>query len=247
MLAGTALAQEEVPLPRYREGGTPYDEKQSLRPFSVRLPPPSPSAPAPTTLVESPTEYSPTRGVMFRYSSTAFASVVRDCVVALTADPAYDDIAYVVVSSATQQSSAVSTFSAAGADMSKVQFIVQPNESVWLRDYGPHFVWQDGALALVDSHYYPTRPNDNFIPTLAGDDFFRVPTYDMGLYYSGGNFQPGPNRTGFCTALVNTDNPTSCTRSSKASMSCTFCLSCRPVSTERATSTCGCICSTTTT
>jgi len=50
---------------------------------------------------------------------------------------------------------------------------------------------------------------DNFIPTLLGDDHFLMPTYDMGLYYSGGNFQPGPRRTGFVTSLVTTDNPTS--------------------------------------
>ena len=30
----------------------------------------------------------------------------------------------------------------------------------------------------------------------------------MGLYYSGGNFQPGPNRSGYTTSLINVDNPT---------------------------------------
>ncbi|MFM7133897.1 MAG: agmatine deiminase family protein, partial [Planctomycetota bacterium] len=105
--------------------------------------------------------------------------------------------------------SAASAFSAAGANLSKVVFIVQPNNSIWMRDYGPHFIWQNGTLAVVDSHYYPTRPQDNFIPTLVGDSTFSVPTYDQGLYYSGGNFQPGPGRSGFCTALVNLDNPTS--------------------------------------
>jgi len=202
-----ATAQDEIPLPRTREGGTPYDEMQSISPFPVRPLPPPPSMPAVSSVVSSPTEYSPSRGVLFRYNSASFASVVRDCVVALTANPAYDDIAYVVVSSTTQQSSATTAFSSAGADMSKVQFILQPSDSVWMRDYGPHFVWQGGALAIVDSHYYPTRPNDNFVPTLVGDDVFGLPTYDMGLYYSGGNFQPGPNRSGFCTALVNLDNP----------------------------------------
>lgn len=203
----TANAQDEVPLPRIREGGTPYDATQSIVPFSVRPLPPPPSMPAVASVVASPAEYEPARGVLFRYNSASFATVVRDCVVALTADPAHDEIAYVVVSSAAQQTSAANAFSAAGADMSKVQFILQPSDSVWLRDYGPHFVWQGGALAIVDSHYYPTRPNDNFVPTLIGDDVFGMPTYDMGLYYSGGNFQPGPNRSGFCTALVNVDNP----------------------------------------
>ena len=36
-----------------------------------------------------------------------------------------------------------------------------------------------------------------------------MPTYDIGLAYAGGNFQPGPNRTGFVTSLIHLDNPTS--------------------------------------
>ena len=78
-------------------------------------------------------------------------------------------IAYVVVANQTTANAATTAFIAAGANMSKVVFIIQPNNSVWMRDYGPHFVWQNGTLAVVDSHYYPTRPADNFIPTLVGD------------------------------------------------------------------------------
>lgn len=160
----------------------------------------------PTTgMVKSPTEYDPMRGVLFAYSS--YTSVVTDMVKELTEDPSSDDIAYVVVASAAQQNSATNAFTNAGADMSKVQFFVQPLNSVWMRDYGPHFVTVDDALAIVDSHYYPQRPEDNFIPTLVGDNNFNVPTYDMGMYYSGGNFQPGPNGSGFVTALVHGDNP----------------------------------------
>ena len=61
-------------------------------------------------------------------------------------------------------------------------------------------------MAIVDSHYYSTRPQDNFNPTVIGDQNMIVPTYDMGLYYSGGNFQPGPNNSGFITSLINSDN-----------------------------------------
>jgi hypothetical protein len=76
-----------------------------------------------------------------------------------------------------------------------------------MRDYGPHFIWLDGAMGIVDSHYYPGRPKDNFVPSVLGDEYFIVPTFDMGLYYSGGNFQAGPNRSGFVTSLISLDNP----------------------------------------
>lgn len=196
----------EVPLPRWREGGTPPEEPgRSLEPHSVQLVGVGEKMAPTSGLIESPPEYTPCDGVIFRYGS--WASVVTECVAKLTGDPTKDEKAYVVVSSAGQEAAAAAGFSAAGADMSKVVFVTFPTDSIWLRDYGPHFIWQSGATAIVDSHYYPSRPLDNFIPTLLAEDHFRVPVYPMGLYYSGGNFQPGPDRSGYTTTLVDQDNP----------------------------------------
>jgi len=198
--------EDPVPLPRWREGGTPYDPNQSLFPYAVD----TGLAGAPESgLIVSPPEYGPTRGVLFRYNTGAWPSVVRACVKALTADPAHDDIAYVVVASQTAANAAATAFASDGSDLSKVVFLIHPTNSIWLRDYGPHFIWQDGTLAIADSHYYPNRGLDNFIPTLIGQDSFITPTYDMPLYYSGGNFLVGPGNSGFKTALVNLDNPAS--------------------------------------
>jgi agmatine deiminase len=199
-------------LTRVREGGTPYNPKQKLVPYAVDLTAggrggDGGTADAPNgALIESPAEYAPTRGVLYQYGNS-WNSVVTALVSSLTGSAAFDEIAYVVVANQTTANSATTAFIAAGANMSKVVFIIQPNNSIWMRDYGPHFIFENGTLAVVDSHYYETRPLDNFIPTLVGDATLGVPTYDQGLYYSGGNFQPGPNRTGFCTALVNLDNP----------------------------------------
>jgi len=194
------------PLLRPRAGGTPQpDPDRPLTPYAVDLL--SAKSAPPQVLIESPPEYGPTEGVLFRYSTSAWSGVVTDLVAALTGDPAHDEIAYVVVSNTSQQASATAQFTAAGADMSKVVFFVMPNDSIWLRDYGPHFIWQDGARAIVDSHYYPGRPLDNFVPSRLADDEFQEPSYDIGLYYSGGNFQPGPARSGFVTGLINLDNP----------------------------------------
>lgn len=199
-------ANEELstPLPRWREGGTPYDPEQSLHPYKIKL------RDSPTSgYIESPPEYDPSRGVLFCYMTGNWYEVVVDLVVALTQDNDYDDIAYVLVTSESQKSSAISQFTAGGANMDKVEFIVEPANAIWIRDYGPHFIFQDGAIGIVDSHYYPTRSLDNFIPTLIGDDNFIMPTYDIGLYYSGGNFIPGPDRSAFMSALINSDNPSS--------------------------------------
>jgi agmatine deiminase len=194
------------PLPRWREGGTPPpDPNRPLYPYAVTR---GTGLQEPTSgAIVPPPEYSPTAGVVFRYSTGAWPTEVTDCVASLTGPAEHDEIAYVVVSSASQQASATSQFSAAGADLSKVVFIIMPSNSIWLRDYGPHFIWQSGALAIADSHYYPTRPLDNFIPTLLADDFFQIPSYDEGLYYSGGNFQSGAGQWGYITSLIHLDNP----------------------------------------
>ncbi len=204
-----ALRYEERfgPLPRWREGGTPEDDLgRSLLPFAVAGQNAGDIAPT-SGSIESPAEYEPVDGVLFRYSTSSYPSVVTACVAALTGDPMHDEIAYVVVANASQMNSASNAFQAAGADLAKVQFIFESTNSIWIRDYGPHFVWQSGTRVIADSHYYPSRPLDNFIPTELALDPFVEPPYAMGLYYSGGNFQPGPARSGFVTSLVQQDNP----------------------------------------
>lgn len=189
-------------LTRVREGGTPFNPEQSLFPYMIKI------RDQPTSGdIKSPTEYDPMDGVLFWYNTGHWHEVVSDLVVALTQDEEFDEIAYVVVTSEFQKNSAIDLFTAEGANMDKVQFFIEPGNSVWIRDYGPHFISQDDALCIVDSHYYPQRNLDNFNPTLLGDNHFIMPTYDMGLYYSGGNFLPGPNKTAFVSSLINSDNP----------------------------------------
>lgn len=194
---------DDAALPRNGGGRRIDDPFQSMVPYSVTY---NGTRDEPTTgVVRSPAEYDPMRGVIFSWASNT--GIVTDMVKELTEDPTKDDIAYVVVQNSSQQSSATTTLANAGADMSKVQFFQHPMNAVWIRDYGPHFITIDNAPAIVDSQYYPDRPLDNFIPTLIGDNDLKVPTYDMGLYYSGGNFQPGPNNNAFLTSIVNSDNP----------------------------------------
>lgn len=202
-------ADERGPLPRWRlgpsgENATPapaHDQRKTPYAISVAQ---SDFAPDACTIA-SPPEYAPVDGVLFEYPG-GWPDLVSELVAELT-DAAHDEIAYVVVANASTQNQAENDFVAAGADLSKVDFILAPNDSIWMRDYGPHFITQGGSDAIVDSIYYPTRPLDNYVPTLAGDDHFVIPTYDIPLYYSGGNFQASTDRQGFVTALVRSDNP----------------------------------------
>lgn len=202
-LPGLALGQG---VPRARPGGTPYNAQQSLTPYALRA---GRSAGAAGSAIVSPPEYAPQRGVLFS-PDTTFYPPTTDMIAALTANPDSDDIAYVMVTNQQFKTITTNRLAAAGADMSKVQFIVGiPFQSIWIRDFGPHFVWDEGALAIADSHYFPTWHTNNFIPTRLAREVFFTPSSIMGLYYSGGNFQAGPDRSGFVTSLVRLDNPAS--------------------------------------
>lgn len=182
------------------------DPNRSLRPYAIHSGGATPPA---SGLIESNAEYDPAKGVIFRYSTYAWPQEVTDCVAAITGDPTKNDRVYIVVADAAQQQSATTQFTAAGADMSKVEFILMPSDSIWLTDYGPNYVRQDGAHVIVDGHYYIIpRTLDNFVPTLLAEDYFKIPVYHMGLSTSArGNFLVGPNRSAFVTDMISYYNP----------------------------------------
>jgi hypothetical protein len=132
--------------------------------------------------------------------------VISRLVAGITGDPQGTEKAWVVVSSSQNRNRAESDFQNAGADLSKVVFITLPTDSVWMRDYGPQFVWIDDTVAVVDSRYFTSRPADNFVPRLLAEDALVLPSYDMGLYHFGGNFLAGPDGQGFVTDIVNSSN-----------------------------------------
>ena len=52
----------------------------------------------------------------------------------------------------------------AGVPLQRVRWIVENTDSVWLRDYGPNFIYGDGDWGVVDFHYYAGRPADDDTP-----------------------------------------------------------------------------------
>lgn len=156
-------------------------------------------------------DYAAARGVLLAWVTGQADTVVTDLAAELTR-PGYAEIAYVVVSAA-QQADATGAFAAAGVDPGKVVFLNAELDSPWIRDYGPHFIRLGGALAVVDSHYHPDRPNDNFVPNQVAEDFFHVPLFYQGLYYSGGDFLvsedlgTGAGREAYASSRILLDNP----------------------------------------
>jgi agmatine/peptidylarginine deiminase len=113
---------------------------------------------------------------------------------------------WVIVSGAAQQSSATTTLTNAGADMSQVSFLIAPTDSVWIRDYGPRFVTEDGGLAIVDHTYNRPRPLDDVIPDFVAGAW-SLPQYDIPLVHGGGNFHLFGDGEAFMSELILVENP----------------------------------------
>ncbi len=195
ILAGI-VDDDPRPLPRYMTA------EEALLPLPMlsaadrlRLAPPSGT-------VYTPTEYEQNDGFLVSWKS--YTSVLTELIVGVTTgDP--DAIAYVVASSSAQPG-AQSTLTSAGADMSRVEFIIYDTTSVWIRDYGPRFISEDGTRAMVDHTYNRPRPADDaftdFLSPAWGE-----PQYDIPLVHGGGNFHLFTNGDAFMSNLVLTENP----------------------------------------
>ncbi|MCA8962329.1 MAG: agmatine deiminase family protein [Planctomycetes bacterium] len=157
---------------------------------------------APGGPVDTPAEYEQNDGLLMRWGY--FNDLITAMTVGITTgDP--NATVYIVASSGLI-GSATSALTAAGAHMSQVVFLPYTADSVWMRDYGPRFIFDNASRGLVDSFYYPTRPLDDAFPGWLGPQWSE-PVYEMLLYHSGGNFHPFGTGDAFMSSIVLDDNP----------------------------------------
>ena len=136
--------------------------------------------PPPIAPVRNCAEWEPCTGVMIRYPLGLPYTLLRDL---------DDQVTLHVVVSSGQQSAAQSALSGNGVDMSQVEFLVKPNDSIWTRDYGPWFVFDgNDELAIVDHVYNrPFRPNDDQTPVAFGAQQ-GIPVIQHDMWHTGGNY-----------------------------------------------------------
>jgi agmatine/peptidylarginine deiminase len=194
-ILATIVDDEANPLPR---GLTPEERARWRWPPKAlleRSPPPGP--------VRAQAEYEENDGLLIRWGTqNALLTEMTVAVTTLTPDARM----YIVVSGASQQASATTTLTNAGANMARVSFITAATDSVWIRDYGPRFVDHAGRRAIVDHTYNRPRPNDNAFPSvlanLWGEERFVIP-----LTHGGGNFHLFATRRAYMTRLIVNENP----------------------------------------
>ncbi len=154
---------------------------------------------APTGEIRNPAEWEPSEGVIIRYP--------LGLPVELVVEMAEDIIVYTIVSSGSY-ATAVSYLTSSGVNMSNVEFIIAPTNSIWTRDYGPWFIF-DGfdQLGIVDHIYNRPRPDDDLIPGVIGAEW-GVPVYGLDLIHAGGNHMSNGLGMSMSTELVIDENLT---------------------------------------
>ena len=109
--------------------------------------------------------------------------------------------------------SAKSLLTSKGVDISSnVTFLIAPNNSIWIRDYGPNCVYANDvdSLYLIDWIYNRPRPKDDAIPEKIAAHL-GVPVYSTteapyDLVNTGGNFMSDGMGTAFASELVFEEN-----------------------------------------
>lgn len=93
-----------------------------------------------------------------------------------------------------------------------VEFLLVPNDTIWIRDYGPNCVYANGvdSLYFIDWRYNRPRPQDDTLSNRAAQ-YLGVPLYTTfaapdDLVNTGGNFMADGLGTGFSSRLVLDEN-----------------------------------------
>lgn len=178
-------------------------EREYLKRHPIEVPA-APRGPytVPTGPVHCTAEYEPVEGILLSWKS--FTSIIAQMARWITTDGNAD--VYIAIDAASQQPSATATLQSAGVNMSRVRFVVRPTNTVWIRDYGPRYIYEGDCRAVIDHVYNRPRPNDDAYPSFFAQ-LKRHARYNLPLIHGGGNYHLNALNESFCTRLINNENP----------------------------------------
>jgi agmatine/peptidylarginine deiminase len=195
------LRAQTLELPRY-----PTAEEKSLGqpvtlvPIGITTPPASP--------VRTMAEWEELQALLVTWNgqNTILTEIVRaarlECKVVISCE------------NQTVVNQAKNKLTTSGVDITtNVEFVIAPNNSIWVRDYGPNSVYSNDidSLYFVDWIYNRTnRPKDDTIATTLAP-YFNVPLYSTSaaptdMVNTGGNFMSDGMGTAFSSALILEEN-----------------------------------------
>ena len=156
----------------------------------------------PTGPVHCVAEYEPMAGILIAWES--FTTILRQMAKEITTTGDAD--VYVVVDSTSEQTSAYNTLNSYGVDMSRVHFYVRSTDTVWIRDYGPRYIYEGDCRAIVDHTYNRPRYNDDALNSYFGP-WIGHEVYEIPLVHGGGNYHLNALNSSHATRLIANENP----------------------------------------
>ncbi len=161
------------------------------------------TTPPPSDSVDALAEFEPAQGVLLRWDFYYW----QDLYIELTRSIVECARAYIVVRTQSQANRVRSTLQQNGVPLDSVEFFYTPTNSVWIRDYGPWWIYHlsDSTRGIVDFEYNRPRPDDDTMPWHLAH-IWNVPLYISDLVHTGGNFMVDGLGCGFATNLIYQEN-----------------------------------------
>lgn len=92
-----------------------------------------------------------------------------------------------IVSSESQANSVTTMYENAGVTMENVDFLIEPHDTYWTRDYGPWFIREEDKVSIINFTYNRPRPDDDIMPINIAN-IYGVDYYNMPVVHTGGNY-----------------------------------------------------------
>ncbi len=160
---------------------------------------------APTGEVRAVAEYEPMEGILVAYEGpSSWRAILRNMGRHITTTGNAD--LFIMCDSTSEATSARADFIASGADASRVFTKVRQTDTIWMRDYGPRYIYENGIRSIVDHTYNRPRPNDNQLPSFWGGDRGEK-VYTIPLIHGGGNYHLDALGGAASTLLIANENP----------------------------------------
>ncbi len=163
------------------------------------------ATPPPTGPLLCPGEYAPMQGLMIAWEGPSGFLAILAQIGRHTTTTGQANL-YVYCDTTSEVTSARNSLIAAGADINRVYFQVRTTDTIWIRDYGPRYVYEGNCRVIVDHTYNRPRPNDDVIP-VAFASYLNQALYEIPLIHGGGNFHLDSIGRSYVTRLINNENP----------------------------------------
>lgn len=160
----------------------------------------------PTWPVVTPPEYGPIEAVMFSYQGSGDWKGVLDQMAYHITHTGNADVYVYVPNQSGAQEVQQWMIGQAGADPDRVHIIIHPTNTIWIRDFGPRYIYEGNVRAIVDHTYNRPRPLDNAVPahfsSYKGHAYYKMP-----IVHGGGNYHLDGTNAGYTTRLIVNENP----------------------------------------